>query len=221
MVASETTTATGRDAQRRDRLIVVEDDPVTRAMIAGYFADHNFDVVEAGSCGECRAVLKRGRVDLIFLDVQLPDGDGFEFAKEAQTLSRAGIIFVTRRDTEVDRILGLERISMRRFCPRTQPYFSRSRIRIATRALAISGPSVRISGSLSGKLVSSPRMRTRSAARARRGGATAATAARRKRSRRLTAARRNMPGVAPIPAHYITCGKKMILRVRGIREARL
>lgn len=42
------------------------------------------------------------------LDVQLPDGDGFELAKEIQATSNAGIIFVTRRDTDVDRILGLE-----------------------------------------------------------------------------------------------------------------
>jgi len=97
-----------RDAQRRERLIVVEDDPVTRAMIAVYFVDHNFEVAEAGSCAECRQALKRGRADLIFLDVQLPDGDGFELAREIQSLSQAGIIFVTRRDTEVDRILGLE-----------------------------------------------------------------------------------------------------------------
>ncbi len=91
----------------RERLIVVEDDPVTRSMIAGYFSDHNFDVVEAGSCADCRQALK-ARADLVFIDVSLPDGDGFELAKEVQTASNAGIIFVTRRDTEVDRILGLE-----------------------------------------------------------------------------------------------------------------
>ena len=108
MPASEISTAPARDNQRRERLIIVEDDPVTRQMIAGYFTEHNFDVAEAADCAECRQLLKRGRADLIFLDVQLPDGDGFELAREIQGLSRAGIIFVTRRDTEVDRILGLE-----------------------------------------------------------------------------------------------------------------
>jgi two-component system torCAD operon response regulator TorR len=108
LAVSESTTAPARDTQRRDRLIVVEDDPVTRAMIAGYFAEHNFEVAEAASCAECRQALKRGRTDLIFIDVQLPDGDGFDLAREIQAVSQAGIIFVTRRDTEVDRILGLE-----------------------------------------------------------------------------------------------------------------
>jgi two-component system torCAD operon response regulator TorR len=91
----------------RERLVVVEDDPVTRTMLVGYFSENNFDVVGAGSCAECRQAL-RGRADLVFLDVQLPDGDGFELAKEIQATSNAGIIFVTRRDTDVDRILGLE-----------------------------------------------------------------------------------------------------------------
>ena len=41
----------------RERLIVVEDDPVTRTMLVGYFSDNNFDVVGAGSCAECRHCL--------------------------------------------------------------------------------------------------------------------------------------------------------------------
>jgi two-component system torCAD operon response regulator TorR len=96
-----------RETANRERLIVVEDDPVTRTMIAGYFADHGFDVAEAGSCAECRQALK-GRTDLVFIDLQLPDGDGLDLAKEVQATSAAGIIFVTRRNTDVDRILGLE-----------------------------------------------------------------------------------------------------------------
>ncbi|MDR6663234.1 response regulator [Tardiphaga sp. 1201_B9_N1_1] len=97
-----------RDSQRRDRLLIVEDDPVTRAMLAGYFTDHNFDVAEAANCAECRQKIRKNGAELVFIDVQLPDGDGFELAREIQSVSQAGIIFVTRRDTEVDRILGLE-----------------------------------------------------------------------------------------------------------------
>lgn len=62
----------------RERLIVVEDDPVTRTMLVGYFSENNFDVVGAGTCAECRQAL---RADHVFLDVQLPDGDGFERPK--------------------------------------------------------------------------------------------------------------------------------------------
>ncbi|SEC10982.1 two-component system, OmpR family, torCAD operon response regulator TorR [Rhizobiales bacterium GAS191] len=93
---------------RRERLVVVEDDPVTRAMIAGYFTDHGFAVEEAASGAECRQALRRRKADLVFVDVQLPDCDGFDLAKEVRAKSDTGIIFVTRRDSEIDRILGLE-----------------------------------------------------------------------------------------------------------------
>jgi two-component system, OmpR family, torCAD operon response regulator TorR len=95
-------------SDRRERLIVVEDDPVTRAMICGYFADHCFAVEEAATGAECRHALRRGKADLLFVDIQLPDCDGLDLAKEVRARSDAGIIFVTRRDSEIDRILGLE-----------------------------------------------------------------------------------------------------------------
>jgi two-component system torCAD operon response regulator TorR len=105
--ASAAMTTTGKTG-RRDRLVVVDDDPVTRTMIAEYFADQNFEIEQAGSGAECRQLLKRRDADLIFLDLYLPDCDGFDLAREVHATSTAGIIFVTRRDTEVDRILGLE-----------------------------------------------------------------------------------------------------------------
>jgi two-component system, OmpR family, torCAD operon response regulator TorR len=98
-----------RAAARRDRLILlVEDDPVTRSMVAGYFADHGFEVEEAGTGAEGRQALKRRAADLIFIDIQLPDCDGVDLARELQATSNAGIIFVTRRSAEVDRIVALE-----------------------------------------------------------------------------------------------------------------
>ena len=96
------------EPQRRQRLIVLEDDPVTSEMIAGYFAEHEFDVTVAGGCADCRKLLPRIDPDLLFLDIQLPDGDGFELAQEIRAASQVGIIFVTRRDTDADRIRGLE-----------------------------------------------------------------------------------------------------------------
>lgn len=105
---SETGTVTEAAAANRERLVIVEDDPVTRAMIAGYFSDQGFRVEEAETLAEARRVVRRMKPELIFLDVVLPDGDGFELAKELQGFSDAGIIFVTRRDTDIDRIVGLE-----------------------------------------------------------------------------------------------------------------
>lgn len=49
-----------------------------------------------------------GDVDLVILDVGLPDGSGFEFCKSIRVFSNVPIIFLTARNEEVDRIVGLE-----------------------------------------------------------------------------------------------------------------
>lgn len=96
------------DAIFRERLVVVEDDPVTRAVIAGYFTDQGFQVEEAETIAQARRAVRSFKPELVFIDVVLPDGDGFELARELQSFSDAGIIFVTHRDADVDRIVGLE-----------------------------------------------------------------------------------------------------------------
>jgi len=47
-------------------------------------------------------------IALVILDVGLPDGSGFEFCKEIRTFSTVPIIFLTARNHEIDRIVGLE-----------------------------------------------------------------------------------------------------------------
>ncbi|HYD71481.1 response regulator transcription factor [Azospirillum sp.] len=92
----------------RARLIVVEDDPVTRSMIASYFAREGFLVDEAANGGECRQLMRRTKPDLLLVDIHLPDGSGLQLAQEIRAESAVGIIFVTQQDSETDRIVGLE-----------------------------------------------------------------------------------------------------------------
>lgn len=96
------------DAGQRPRLIVLDDDPVTRSMIARYFANEGFDVSEANCADECRRILKQRPIDLAFVDIHLPDTNGILLAQEIRATSSLGIIFVTQRDNEIDRVLGLE-----------------------------------------------------------------------------------------------------------------
>ncbi len=93
---------------QRPRLIVVEDDPVTRTMIAMYFTDEGFQVDVAGSAEEGRRLAARAAADLVFIDIQLPDGSGLALAQELRQRGPVGIIFVTHRDSETDRVVGLE-----------------------------------------------------------------------------------------------------------------
>lgn len=52
--------------------------------------------------------LRRGDVDLLILDVGLPDTNGFELCKEIRKFSALPIIFLTARDDEIDRVVGFE-----------------------------------------------------------------------------------------------------------------
>ena len=52
--------------------------------------------------------LKQGGVDLVILDVGLPDRSGFEVCRELRTTSAVPVVFLTARTDEIDRVLGLE-----------------------------------------------------------------------------------------------------------------
>lgn len=52
--------------------------------------------------------VRRGGVDLVVLDVGLPDGSGFDVCRELRTFSEVPVIFLTARNDVVDRVLGLE-----------------------------------------------------------------------------------------------------------------
>lgn len=90
------------------RILVVEDEAATRALIAGYLTEAGYQVVEVASAAACRSEAKRLRPDLVLLDRRLPDGDGLDLARELRAGSDVGIIFVTAVGGEIDSVLGLE-----------------------------------------------------------------------------------------------------------------
>lgn len=95
-------------AERTYHLLIVEDEPVTRTKLAGYFKSAGYEVTTAGTGEEMQRMLSRHHIDLLLLDISLPDADGLELTMELRKTYELGIILVTGRDTEIDRILGLE-----------------------------------------------------------------------------------------------------------------
>lgn len=94
--------------ERTYHLLIVEDEPVTRTKLAGYFKAAGYEVSVAGSGEEMRRMLTRHHIDLLLLDISLPDADGLELTMELRKTYELGIILVTGRCTDIDRILGLE-----------------------------------------------------------------------------------------------------------------
>ena len=87
------------------KLLIVEDDRSLNPGIA--LSLNNWEVVQAFSLQEARQALSK-ELDLILLDVNLPDGSGLDFCKEVRAFSRIPIIMLTANDMELDIVTGLE-----------------------------------------------------------------------------------------------------------------
>ena len=91
------------------RILVVDDDPEIRKLLARYVESQGFRVLLAASCRELRDQLVAHHVDLIVLDVMLPDGSGLDMCRDLRAQrSNVPIILLTALKEDVDRIIGLE-----------------------------------------------------------------------------------------------------------------
>ncbi len=89
-------------------LFIIEDNENLAEALKGYLEIEGHSIVYFERLqGAQQAVMMR-RPDLIILDVMLPDGDGFLFARRIRKLMDVPILFLTARSSESDRITGLE-----------------------------------------------------------------------------------------------------------------
>jgi two-component system response regulator VicR len=90
------------------KLLLVEDDESLSRGVAFKLEREGFTVLTARSVGEARELFGKNKVDLVVLDVALPDGDGFQFCREIRKQSDVFIIFLTACDQEVDIVMGYD-----------------------------------------------------------------------------------------------------------------
>ena len=95
--------------RRAERILIVDDDPRIRQMVTRYFEGEGFLVTGASDGASMRKALADYTVDLILLDLVLPNSeDGLALAREVRASSDVPIVMLTGRDDVVDRIIGLE-----------------------------------------------------------------------------------------------------------------
>ena len=92
----------------RGTVLVVDDEPNIADLIELYLARDGFRVVKAGTGESGLRAVAEHRPRLVVLDVGLPDIDGLEVCRRLRQTSTIPVIFLTARDSEVDRVLGLE-----------------------------------------------------------------------------------------------------------------
>jgi two-component system, OmpR family, catabolic regulation response regulator CreB len=90
------------------QILIVEDEPAIADALQFVLRSEGFAPRHAATLGAARACLRQAPVDLVVLDIGLPDGSGFDFCKELRQTSRVPVLFLTARHEEIDRILGLE-----------------------------------------------------------------------------------------------------------------
>ncbi len=90
------------------RVIVVDDDPELRALIAGFLRDNGLNVETAADAVELGALLDAGGASLLILDVMMPGEDGLSVVRRLQGADRPGIIILSAMGDDSDRIAGLE-----------------------------------------------------------------------------------------------------------------
>jgi two-component system OmpR family response regulator len=89
-------------------ILLVEDDPSLRTLMVRALRENGFAVQPAAAAGEMWQAFERGPVDLILLDVMLPGTNGFDLCRALRQRCDAPIIFISARDSETDRVVGLE-----------------------------------------------------------------------------------------------------------------
>lgn len=90
------------------RILLIDDDPHLRDVIRFALTREGFAVIEAADGSQGLALAASAAPDLILLDVMMPELDGTEVCRRLRRDSRVPIIFLSSRDDEIDRVLGLE-----------------------------------------------------------------------------------------------------------------
>jgi DNA-binding response OmpR family regulator len=95
-------------AMERGTIVVVDDEPNIADLVDLYLARDGFRVLKAATGQGGLDAVQAHRPRLVVLDVGLPDIDGLEVCRRLRQTSQVPVIFLTARDSEVDRVLGLE-----------------------------------------------------------------------------------------------------------------
>ena len=89
-------------------ILIVDDEADIREPLAEYLIRNELNVVMADSAAQARQQIIQGDVDLIILDIMMPNEDGLSLCRDLRTRSDVPIILLTARTDDIDRIIGLE-----------------------------------------------------------------------------------------------------------------
>ena len=92
----------------KSTILIIEDEPTINRIISNYFEKEKYNVLNAYDGLEGLKIFKDNKVDLVCLDIMMPNVDGWEVAKEIRTFSETPIIMMSALSTEEDLLRGYD-----------------------------------------------------------------------------------------------------------------
>jgi len=90
------------------QILIVEDEDVTRFSLLNLFEAEGYQVFEAVDGATMSIMLSQHAINLVIMDINLPGKNGLLLGRELASNKNLGLIFLTGRDSDIDKILGLE-----------------------------------------------------------------------------------------------------------------
>lgn len=89
-------------------ILLIEDNDTIIMGLKYSLEQENFKVISAQNVSEFNKEINKNEIDLVLLDISLPDGNGFEICKEIKSKKDIPVIFLTAQDEETSVVLGLD-----------------------------------------------------------------------------------------------------------------
>ncbi|MBD5461688.1 MAG: response regulator transcription factor [Lachnospiraceae bacterium] len=92
----------------KKNILIIEDDKDLAAITSDMLKNYGYETRISESCEEAFDILTDSRFHLILMDINLPDGTGFEVCRELRKVSKVPVIFASARASEDDKIRGFD-----------------------------------------------------------------------------------------------------------------
>ncbi len=90
------------------KILVVDDTRNVQVMLSDFLANQDFEVLTAADGREAQEVLRSESVDLVLLDIMMPNMDGYQFISQLRRASSVPVIMITAKQQEADIIRGFD-----------------------------------------------------------------------------------------------------------------
>jgi len=89
-------------------VLVVEDEVASLRLLAGYLEQEGYEVHTATNSSDAENILNEKSIDVVLLDIRIPGKDGLALTRDIRSSSNVGVILVTQKRDDIDKIVGLE-----------------------------------------------------------------------------------------------------------------